>query len=59
MDYESVFHLPLEEGRKVLGVVNAEELETVSDDEVYCEKRKPTEEELTRIGRDDLRKIRL
>jgi ubiquinone biosynthesis protein COQ4 len=59
MDYESAFHLPIEEARKRLGVVNAEELETVADDQVYTEQRKPTEEELTRIGRDDLRSIRL
>lgn len=59
MDYESAFHLPLEEARKHLGVVNAEEVETVADDQVYIEQRKPNEEELTRIGRDDLRKIRL
>jgi ubiquinone biosynthesis protein Coq4 len=59
MRYEDAFHLTIPEARIKLGVRNAEEVETVADDEVFTEKRAPTQEELERIGRPDLAKVRL
>ena len=59
MRYEDALHLTIPEARIKLGVRNAEDLDTWSDDEVFVEKRPPTQEELQRIGRPDLAKVRL
>jgi ubiquinone biosynthesis protein COQ4 len=59
MRYEDAFELTIPEARIKLGVRNAEEVETVADDEVFTERRQPTEAELQSIGRPDLAKIRL
>ena len=59
MRYEDAFHLPIPEARELLGVRNAEDIDTAWEDEVFIEKRAPTEEELTQVGRLDLGAIRL
>ncbi|TZG26027.1 hypothetical protein FYJ91_13760 [Sphingomonas montanisoli] len=52
--YEDALHLPLPEAREMLGVRNAEDIDSWHDDEVFIEQRQPTLDELTRIGRPDL-----
>jgi ubiquinone biosynthesis protein Coq4 len=59
MRYEDAFHLPIPEARVLLGVRNAEDIDTADEDEVFTEKRPPTEQELHQIGRPDLAKVRL
>jgi ubiquinone biosynthesis protein Coq4 len=58
MRYEDALHLPLPAAREKLGIRNAEDVDSWSDDAVFIEKREPTEAELTRIGREDLAAVR-
>jgi ubiquinone biosynthesis protein COQ4 len=56
MRYEDALDLSIPDARIKLGVRNAEDIDTVSDDEVFCEKRPPTREELETIGWPELAK---
>jgi len=56
--YEDAIELGVPEAREKLGIRNAEDVDSWSDDAVFIEKRRPSEEELTRIGRPDLAAIR-
>lgn len=58
MRYEDAFHLTIPEARIKLGVRNAEDVDSAVDDEMFTEKRQPSEAELMKIGRPDLARIR-
>lgn len=59
MRFEDVLHLSMPEARDALGIRHAIDIDTYEDDEVFMEKRLPTQKELLQIGRPDLRNVGL
>lgn len=59
MRFEDVLHLSIPEARAALGIQHAIDLDTDADDELFTERRMPTEAERHQIGRPDLRNAAL
>lgn len=59
MRFEDVLHLPIPQAREALGLRNVIDVDNYDDDEVFTERRQPTEKELLRIGIPELRAVGL